>query len=63
MVKIFIILVLLLALVPAIGFYTEAVAETIVLGETMDITADTLYEVLSNSYGQSRIYERNYLDI
>ncbi|WP_238601985.1 hypothetical protein [Lysinibacillus parviboronicapiens] len=50
-------------MVPAIGFYTEAVAETIVLGETMGITADTLYEVLSNSYGQSRIYERNYLDI
>ncbi|MCL1695700.1 NAD(P)-dependent oxidoreductase [Lysinibacillus sp. BPa_S21] len=45
-----------------IGFYTEAVAETIVLGETMGIHADTLYEVLSNSYGQSRIYERNYLE-
>lgn len=43
-----------------IGFYTEAVAETIVLGEKMGIDADTLYEVLSNSYGQSRIYERNY---
>lgn len=23
---------------------------------------DALYEVLSNSYGQSRIYERNYLE-
>ncbi|WP_312019084.1 NAD-binding protein, partial [Lysinibacillus sp. D4B1_S16] len=34
-----------------IGFYTEAVAETIVLGEKMGIDADTLYEVLSNSYG------------
>jgi len=45
-----------------IGFYTEAVAETIVLGEKMGIDADTLYEVLSNSYGQSRIYERNYLE-
>ncbi|WP_432760128.1 NAD(P)-dependent oxidoreductase [Lysinibacillus zambalensis] len=45
-----------------IGFYTEAVAETIVLGEKMGIHADTLYEVLSNSYGQSRIYERNYLE-
>ncbi len=45
-----------------IGFYTEAVAETIVLGEKMGIQADTLYEVLSNSYGQSRIYERNYLE-
>ncbi|MEK5230910.1 NAD(P)-dependent oxidoreductase [Lysinibacillus sp. FSL K6-0232] len=45
-----------------IGFYTEAVAETIVLGEKMGIHADTLYEVLSNSYGQSRIYERNYAE-
>lgn len=45
-----------------IGFYTEAVAETIVLGEKMGIQADTLYEVLNNSYGQSRIYERNYLE-
>ncbi|MEK5334166.1 MULTISPECIES: NAD(P)-dependent oxidoreductase [unclassified Lysinibacillus] len=45
-----------------IGFYTQAVAETIVLGENMGIPANTLYEVLSNSYGQSRIYERNYLE-
>ncbi|WP_339261653.1 NAD(P)-dependent oxidoreductase [Lysinibacillus sp. FSL K6-3209] len=45
-----------------IGFYTQAVAETIVLGESMGVSADTLYEVLSNSYGQSRIYERNYLE-
>lgn len=45
-----------------IGFYTEAVAETMVLGEKMGIQADTLYEVLSNSYGQSRIYERNYVE-
>ena len=28
----------------------------------MGIQADTLYEVLSNSYGQSRIYERNYME-
>ena len=45
-----------------IGFYTQAVAETIVLGENMGISADTLYEVLSNSYGQSRIYKRNYVE-
>lgn len=45
-----------------IGFYTEAVAETIVLGEQMGIEADVLFEVLSNSYGQSRIFERNYLE-
>ncbi|QDQ01516.1 NAD(P)-dependent oxidoreductase [Lysinibacillus fusiformis] len=45
-----------------IGFYTEAVAETIVLEEAMGIKSDMLYEVLSNSYGQSRIYERNYLE-
>ena len=45
-----------------IAFYTEAVAETIVLGEQMGIEADVLFEVLSNSYGQSRIFERNYLE-
>ena len=45
-----------------IAFYTEAVAETVVLGEQMGIEADVLFEVLSNSYGQSRIFERNYLE-
>lgn len=45
-----------------IGFYTQAVAETVVLGEKMGISADTVYEVLNNSYGQSRIYEHNYLE-
>lgn len=28
----------------------------------MGISADTVYEVLNNSYGQSRIYDRNYLE-
>ena len=45
-----------------IAFYTEAVAETIVLGEQVGIKADVLFEVLNNSYGQSRIFERNYLE-
>lgn len=43
-----------------IGFYTEAVAETVVLGEQMGVDADTIYDVLSVSFGQSRVYERNY---
>ena len=43
-----------------IGFYTEAVAETVALGEQMGVNADTIYDVLSVSFGQSRVYERNY---
>jgi 3-hydroxyisobutyrate dehydrogenase len=43
-----------------IGFYTEAVAETVALGEQMGVDAQTIYDVLSVSFGQSRIYERNY---
>ncbi|MEH6947820.1 NAD(P)-dependent oxidoreductase [Bacillus sp. JJ634] len=43
-----------------IGFYTQAVAETVVLGEQMGVNADTIYDVLSVSFGQSRVYERNF---
>jgi len=43
-----------------IGFYTQAVAETVALGEQMGVHADTIYDVLSVSFGQSRTYERNY---
>ncbi|MFE4894886.1 NAD(P)-dependent oxidoreductase [Peribacillus butanolivorans] len=43
-----------------IGFYTQAVAEAVALGEQMGVKADTIYDVLSVSFGQSRIYERNY---
>ncbi|MGX9132959.1 NAD(P)-dependent oxidoreductase [Rummeliibacillus sp. JY-2-4R] len=43
-----------------IGFYTEAVAETVTLAEQAGISAEKLYQVLHVSYGQSSIYERNY---
>ncbi|PEJ33571.1 3-hydroxyisobutyrate dehydrogenase [Peribacillus butanolivorans] len=43
-----------------IGFYTQAVAEAVALGEQMGVKADMIYDVLSVSFGQSRIYERNY---
>ena len=43
-----------------IGFYTQAVGEALTLGETMGLDHDRMYEILSVSYGQSRIYERNY---
>ena len=43
-----------------IGFYTQAVAETVALAEQAGISAEQLYRVLNVSYGQSSIYERNY---
>lgn len=43
-----------------IGFYTQAVAETVVLGEQMGVDPDVIYDVLNVSFGQSRVYERNY---
>lgn len=43
-----------------IGFYTQAVGEAINLGEKMGLGAEQMYDILSVSYGQSRIYDRNY---
>ncbi|MCH6266089.1 MULTISPECIES: NAD(P)-dependent oxidoreductase [Neobacillus] len=43
-----------------IGFYTQAVAEGVALGEQLGVNPDTIYDVLSVSFGQSRVYERNY---
>ncbi len=43
-----------------IGFYTQAVGEAITLGEKKGLDPEQMYEILSVSYGQSRIYERNY---
>lgn len=43
-----------------IGFYTQAVGEALTLGETMGLEHDRMFEILNVSYGQSRIYERNY---
>jgi len=43
-----------------IGFYTQAVGEALTLGENMGLDHERMFEILSVSYGQSRIYERNY---
>ncbi|MGG4267481.1 NAD(P)-dependent oxidoreductase [Peribacillus simplex] len=43
-----------------IGFYTQAVGEALTLGENMGLDHERMFEILNVSYGQSRIYERNY---
>ncbi|WP_078410469.1 NAD(P)-dependent oxidoreductase [Priestia abyssalis] len=43
-----------------VGFYTQAVAESVSLAEKMGVDSETLFDILNVSYGQSRIYERNY---
>ncbi|AXF57245.1 NAD(P)-dependent oxidoreductase [Salicibibacter kimchii] len=43
-----------------IGFYTAGVSEALTLAKKQNMDLDALFDVLSVSYGQSRIYERNY---
>lgn len=43
-----------------IGFYTAGVSEALHIAKKQNIDLDELYDMLSVSYGQSRIYERNY---
>jgi 3-hydroxyisobutyrate dehydrogenase len=43
-----------------IGFYTAGVSEALHLAKNSDLDLDKLFEILNVSYGQSRIYERNY---
>lgn len=43
-----------------IGFYTAAVAEVLTLAKKCRLDHDSLFDILNVSYGQSRIYERNY---
>ncbi len=43
-----------------IGFYTAGVAEALVLAKESGMDLDKLFDMLNVSYGQSRIYERNY---
>lgn len=43
-----------------IGFYTAGVSEALQLANKKDIDLDKLFDMLNVSYGQSRIYERNY---
>lgn len=43
-----------------IGFYTAGVGEALHIANKQGIDLDVLYDMLEVSYGQSRIYERNY---
>lgn len=43
-----------------IGFYTQAVSEALTLADEAGIDQQTLFDILSVSYGRSGIYERNY---
>jgi 3-hydroxyisobutyrate dehydrogenase-like beta-hydroxyacid dehydrogenase len=43
-----------------IGFYTAGVSEALQLAHKKNIDLDDLFSMLNVSYGQSRIYERNY---
>jgi len=45
-----------------IGFYTKGVAEMLVLAESTGLSLDKVYEILNVSYGQSKIYTRNYAE-
>ncbi|NPC92950.1 NAD(P)-dependent oxidoreductase [Bacillus sp. WMMC1349] len=43
-----------------IGFYTAGVSEALHLAQKSNLDLDQLFKMLNVSYGQSRIYERNY---
>lgn len=43
-----------------IGFYTAGVSEALHIANKQDLNLDALFEMLNVSYGQSRIYDRNY---
>lgn len=43
-----------------IGFYTAGVSEALHIANKQGIDLDLLFEMLNVSYGQSRIYDRNY---
>ena len=43
-----------------IGFYTAGVSEALTLAKENGMDLDKLFDMLNVSYGQSRIYERNY---
>jgi len=43
-----------------IGFYTAGVSEALQIANKKGIDLDQLFDMLNVSYGQSRIYERNY---
>lgn len=43
-----------------VAFHTQAVSEAVTLGQKMGVDLDLLFNILDNSYAQSRIYDRHY---
>ncbi|WP_017755441.1 NAD(P)-dependent oxidoreductase [Calidifontibacillus oryziterrae] len=43
-----------------VAFHTQAVSEAVTLGKKMGVDTDLLFNILNNSYAQSRIYDRHY---
>ncbi|MEC1721397.1 NAD(P)-dependent oxidoreductase [Schinkia azotoformans] len=43
-----------------VAFHTQAVSEAVTLGKRMGVDLDLLFNILNNSYAQSRIYDRHY---
>lgn len=43
-----------------VGIHTQAASEAMVLGEAMGVSQETLHQILSASFAQSRIYDRHY---
>ncbi|ALS20848.1 MULTISPECIES: NAD(P)-binding domain-containing protein [Paenibacillus] len=43
-----------------VGIHTQAASEAMVLGEAMGVSKETLHQILSASFAQSRIYDRHY---
>ncbi|HHY73515.1 MAG TPA: NAD(P)-dependent oxidoreductase [Bacillus bacterium] len=43
-----------------VAFHTQAVSEAVTLGKKMGVDSDFLFNILNNSYAQSRIYDRHY---
>lgn len=43
-----------------VGIHTQAVSEAFALGEQAELDRELLYEILSNSFAQSRIMDRHY---
>lgn len=43
-----------------VAFHTQAVSEAVALGKKMNVDTDLLFNILNNSYAESRIYDRHY---
>lgn len=43
-----------------VGVHTQSASEAMILGEAMGVSKETLHQILSASFAQSRIYDRHY---